>query len=223
MPAALDLVLAGEPMRLLADRALYWPARRRLLIADLHLGKGDILRAAGIAVPSGGTDHDLARLDALLRGTGARELWVLGDFLHGRRHARVEARWRRLLAAHPGCVASVVAGNHDRALVADAAGVVHLPEDVRDGPFRFRHHPLPALGGGEGGGHVLCGHVHPVAALPGLPGRYPALALEPHQTILPAFSAFTGGRLLDDRQAWIACAHGEFAGHGDAPWRPPPP
>ena len=217
MPDVAELRLAGEPMRLLADRALYWPARGRLLIADLHLGKGDIMRAAGIAVPSGGTRHDLERLHVLLEDTGARELWVLGDFLHGARHERVEAGWRALLAAHPGCVASVVAGNHDRALVADAAGVVHLPDDVRDGPFRFRHVPLESRGGIAE--HVLCGHVHPVARLPGLPGRHPALALEPGQTILPAFSAFTGGRLLSDAQAWIACARGELAGNRDAPWR----
>src|SRR5690606_25988024 len=110
LPAdAMELRVAGEVLQLLADRALYWPARGRLLVADLHLGKGDILRAAGIPVPSGGTGHDLARLDALLRATAARELWVLGDFLHGRRHPRVEASWRALMAAHPGCVASVVA------------------------------------------------------------------------------------------------------------------
>ena len=217
MPGAIDLVLAGEPMRLLADRALYWPARGRLLIAELHLGKGDIMRAAGIPVPSGGTGHDLARLDALLDATGASQLWVLGDFLHGRRHARVEAAWRTLLAAHPGCVASVVAGNHDRALVADAAGVVHLPDDVRDGPFRFRHVPLQAPEPERG--YVLCGHVHPVVRLPGLPGRHPALALEAHQAILPAFSAFTGGWLLRDEQRWIACAGGELVGRGDGAWR----
>ena len=221
MPAALELVIAGERMCLLGERALLWPARSRLLIADLHLGKGDIMRAAGIPVPSGGTRHDLERLDALLRETGARELWVLGDFLHGRRHARVEAAWRALLASHPGCVASVVAGNHDRALVADAAGVVHLPDDVRDGPFRFRH--LPRAPGDTTPGHVVCGHVHPVARLPGLRGRYPALVLEPTQTILPAFSAFTGGWLLESDQAWVACAHGELAGHGEGPWLPPRP
>ena len=97
--SAVDLLIASEPMRLLADRALYWPARRRLLIADLHLGKGDILRAAGIAVPSGGTSHDLARLGVLLRATGASQLWVLGDFLHGPRQPRVEAVWRAFLDA----------------------------------------------------------------------------------------------------------------------------
>ncbi|MBJ6982656.1 ligase-associated DNA damage response endonuclease PdeM [Luteimonas sp. MC1572] len=209
MPDVLELVIAGEPMRLYADRALYWPARSRLLIADLHLGKGDILRAAGIAVPSGGTAHDLARIDALLQRSEARELWILGDFLHGRHQPQVDAAWRALLAAHPGCVAAVVAGNHDRSLLADSVGVVRLPDDVRDGPFRFRHHPLDVPG--PAAGHVLCGHVHPVARLPGLPGRHPALALDAHQSVLPAFSAFTGGQRLDDARHWVACAGGVLA------------
>ena len=221
MPGVCELLVAGERLQLFAERALYWPARRRLLLADLHLGKGDVLRAAGIAVPSGGTGHDLARLDGLLHATGARELWVLGDFLHGPRQARVEARWRQLMAAHPGCVASVVAGNHDRALVPDAVGLMHLPEDVHDGPFRFRHHPLAP--GERVEGHVLCGHLHPVVRLPGLPGRHPALALAPEQTVLPAFSAFTGGYLLAPGQPWIACANGVLAGHLDGPWQVPSP
>ena len=218
--STIDLLIASEPMRLLADRALYWPARRRLLIADLHLGKGDILRAAGIAVPSGGTSHDLARLGVLLRATGASQLWVLGDFLHGPRQPRVEAVWRAFLDAHPDCSCSVIAGNHDRALVADAAGVVHLPDDVADGPFRFRHMPVEAPD--PDAGHVICGHVHPVVRLPGLPGRHPALALDPHQSILPAFSAFTGGWLLNADSSWIACARGELVGHRDADWRSGP-
>ena len=71
MDDGLALALAGEPMRLLADRALYWPARRRLLVADLHLGKADTFRAAGIALPSGGTALDLGRLATLARSTGA--------------------------------------------------------------------------------------------------------------------------------------------------------
>lgn len=209
MPDALELSLAGEAMCLYAERALYWPARERLLIADLHLGKGDMLRAAGIAVPSGGTAHDLARLDALLRRTGARQLWILGDFLHGRHHVQVDAAWRALLAAHPDCSAAVVAGNHDRSLLADGVGVVRLPDDVRDGPFRFRHHPLDRAD--PSAGHVVCGHLHPVVRLPGLPGRHAALALDPHQAILPAFSAFTGGWLLEADRAWIACAGGVLA------------
>lgn len=209
MPGVLELRLAGELMLVLADRALYWQERRRLLIADLHLGKGHIFRSAGIAVPSGGTRHDLARLDLLLRGTGARELWILGDFLHGARHADAEQAWAAFLALHPGLRVGVVAGNHDRALSAAEWAVHLLPEDIRDGPFRFRHYPLHVPD--TGGGHVLCGHLHPVVRLPALPGRYAAFVLEDHQTVLPAFSAFTGGYRLDDRASrWIACAGGEL-------------
>ena len=92
MDDGLALALAGEPMRLLADRALYWPARRRLLVADLHLGKADTFRAAGIALPSGGTALDLGRLATLARSTGATSAWILGDVLHGRSDLRA---WRR--------------------------------------------------------------------------------------------------------------------------------
>ena len=71
MGESLEVLLAGEPMRLLADRALYWPARRRLLLADLHLGKADTFRAAGIALPRGGTALDLARIGALVEARAA--------------------------------------------------------------------------------------------------------------------------------------------------------
>lgn len=219
MADALDLELAGEPVRLLADRALYWPARRRLLVADLHLGKGDTFRAAGIAVPSGGTAHDLSRLQVLLARTGARSLWILGDFLHARRNAAVDAAWRTFREAHGQVEIAVIPGNHDRAFDAGAAGVDPLPDGIGDDPFEFRHAPPPArLGGpsdpGDGRSraqprlqsdasrrqadeaHVLCGHLHPVLRLPGLPGRHPLFWLRPGMTVLPAFSAFTGGYLV---------------------------
>ncbi|WP_305805139.1 ligase-associated DNA damage response endonuclease PdeM [Stenotrophomonas sp. YIM B06876] len=209
MPAMFEREVAGQMMHFLADRALYWPARRRLLIADLHLGKGDAFRTAGIAVPRGGTADDLARLDALLQSTGARQLWVLGDFLHGPRSLAVEAAWRELQLRHPALSVSVVGGNHDRALQPAALRVTLLPEDVDDGPFRFRHHPRPATA--PDGLHILCGHLHPVVLLPGLPGRFPAFALDPCQTVLPAFARFAGGTLIDDpAQRWIACAKGEL-------------
>ncbi len=207
MPALLERDLGGEVVHFLADRALYWPARRRLLIADLHLGKGDVFRSAGIPVPTGGTAHDLHRLDVLLRSTDARQLWVLGDFLHGPRSLPVETTWRNLLSRHPEVTVSVVAGNHDRAMDPVALGVSLLAEDSCDGPFRFRHHPRQPQDASPQ--HVLCGHLHPVVRLPGLRGRFPAFAISQGQTVLPAFSQFTGGiELQDPAMGWIACAKG---------------
>lgn len=79
----LAVQLGPAALVLLADRAVFWPAQSLLLIADLHLGKGDVFRRHGIAVPRGGTSQDLARLDRLLAMTVARRLLLLGDVVHG--------------------------------------------------------------------------------------------------------------------------------------------
>lgn len=86
MADELPVQLAGETMVLIGARALYWPARQALLIADLHLGKADVFRRAGIALPRGGTAEDLQRLQSLLDMHACRELWILGDILHGPVH-----------------------------------------------------------------------------------------------------------------------------------------
>ena len=111
---------AGVEWGLLPGRALWLPREAALIIADWHLGKGDIFRRAGIAVPSGSTVADFARLDALLARTGARQLVILGDLLHGR--VSSDAAWIGEFTAwrerHPQLALRVARGNHDRALAA---------------------------------------------------------------------------------------------------------
>lgn len=189
MADRLHVGIAGEAIELLGDRAMFWPSRRRLVIADLHLGKGDIFRRAGIAVPSGGSGTDLGRLSALLACTGADALWVLGDMLHGDPGpARWRGDWDAFRAAHPGVAMRVLAGNHDRALHGAQLGVAIDEGAVRDGPFEFRHAPAA-----RSDAHVVCGHVHPVLRLPALRRAFPVFVLDPGLTVLPAFSLFTGG------------------------------
>ena len=191
MPESMDIVLAGEPLRLLADRALHWPARRRLFIADLHLGKADTFRAAGIALPRGGTAFDLGRISCLVDATDADSVWVLGDMLHGRTDlSSWRVAWDAFLARHRHLAIAVVDGNHDRALQQAGLDIERLGDAVHDGPFVLRHAPAR-----DPRGHVLCGHLHPVLKLPGQ-ARTPAFWLQPGCTILPAFSAFTGGHPL---------------------------
>lgn len=199
--------IAGEPMVLCGDRALFWPARRRLLLADLHLGKADTFRRAGIALPTGGTHHDLDRLSALVADTGATSVWVLGDVLHGPlTDTHWRGAWNAWRAAHPALDVVALAGNHDRAL-ASAALDLHLVGDaVDDGPFALRHAPgvHPTL-------HVVCGHLHPVASFHALKRRFPVFWLRDGITVLPAFSAFTGGVVVDRASGArrVACVEGE--------------
>lgn len=221
MAEHMHIELAGEALHLYADRALYWPARQRLLVADVHLGKDDAFRDAGIALPRGGAAHDLARLSALLQHSGARSLWFLGDLLHG---ARVDSGWRdawtHFLARHAGLELLLIEGNHDHGTAARAGlGIPRTAQAVEDGPFVFDHMPRPTP---AGDGRVgVCGHVHPVVGVPGFRGRFPAFVVTEQQLVLPAFSRFTGGVRVQLAQARYACMGEHLLALGPTGLAPP--
>lgn len=203
----LPWTLAGEAMALHGARALVWPARQRVLIADLHLGKGDVFRRGGIALPRGGTAQDLDQLSTVLADTGARALWVLGDVLHG---ALTDTAWRGDWEAwrhrHAALDIVVLAGNHDRALEKAGLALTLAGTHFDEGPFRFCHDPADAAPGL----HTICGHLHPVAQLPGVPRRWPVFWLQSTLSVLPAFSAFTGGQIVpaSPHAQRVACVEG---------------
>ena len=68
-------------IRLMGDKAVYWPRTQSVIIADPHFGKPSAFRKVGIPVPTGTTLNDLKRLDAILDETGANRLWVRPDQL----------------------------------------------------------------------------------------------------------------------------------------------
>lgn len=196
----------GERLMALAGRAIYWPAREALLVADTHFGKDAAFRHAGIPVSSESLASDLRRLEELLELTRAARLIVLGDFLHaetGRTEAAMEAlaawrgRWR-------GLECLLVRGNHDLEAGDPPAdwGFRCEDEPFALGPFALRHHPLgrDAL---DAGAPVLAGHLHPGVTLTG-PGRdrlrAPCFWMMPRQLILPSFGSFTGCGPVEARE-----------------------
>ncbi len=181
--------VAGEEVELRADRSLFWPRRRTLIVADLHFGKADTFRAAAVPVP-GGADETLARLDRAVDATAAERLVVLGDFWHARPGRTPQlvnelSAWRRARAA---LEVVLVRGNHDAAGPPPWADA--WPGETADPPFAFAHYPdeSPA-------GYVLAGHLHPGVRLGG-PGRQsvrlPCFWLRDRSAVLPAFGSFTG-------------------------------
>lgn len=184
---------AGEPLLLHPERALFWPARATLVIADPHFGKDEVFRRAGLAIPAGVLSDDLGRLDRLLEECGATRLVVLGDFFHAPPSAdatflRELAGWR---AARRALSVEVVAGNHDRGVVAASLRGLAAWHDapLADPPFVFAHEPP-----GNAAGYTLCGHLHPAVRLrdAGATVRLAAFWFRPDHAVLPAFGGFTG-------------------------------
>jgi DNA ligase-associated metallophosphoesterase len=189
--------LCGERLLLHPERALYWPRRRTLFVADTHLGKGSVFRRAGLAVPAGTSDDDLARLEQLVAERGAERLIVLGDFMHAPPMAgdcwpASVAAW---LQAHRQLQVVVIAGNHDAGFRVPADWDIDWRHQAWDEPpFSYVHEPTT-----ETSAHALAGHWHPTVSL--RDGRervrVPAFVLEAGLTVLPAFGRFTGGQVIE--------------------------
>ena len=191
----LSVEVGGEQLLLLAEKAIWWPSQRTLLVADVHIGKAVTFRALGVPVPRGTTSETLAALGALVERWQAQRVVFLGDFLHSAQsHAPATlgalARWR---TRHAGLALTLVRGNHD-----DGAGDPpdRLDIEVVDEPLTVAglalcHHPRPQAGAA----YTLAGHLHPCVSLYGRANdrlRLPCFHFGAEVGVLPAFGSFTG-------------------------------
>lgn len=187
----LPLQIAGEELWLHSERALWWPAGAVLLIADVHLGKAQVLRHAGMAVPTGQTMADLRRLDGLIDRYRPQRLIVLGDLVHGRAGERTPwvADVRAWRERHAALSMELVEGNHDRHFAAGRLGFACVQAPFPLGPFGLCHEPARFADG-----YALAGHVHPgVSVRDGWRRhRLPAFRFGAQCGLLPAFGALTG-------------------------------
>lgn len=197
---------AGRQLRLLPDRALFWPARRALLVADLHLEKASWFAAGGQMLPPFDSRATLTRLAALADACDALEIWALGDSFHDAvGPERLDDDARALLARLArGRRLVWIAGNHDAA--ADMPG--ERCEDAELDGLILRHEAQPGEARPE-----LSGHFHPkvrIATAMRTLSR-PCAVVGSNRIILPAFGALTGG--LDVRSPAIMAL---FPQGGDA-------
>ena len=112
---AREVVINGESVLLLPQKALYWPREKMLVIADIHFGKAAAFRAQGVPVPRGTTTQNLEALDELMGLHETRQIIFLGDFLHARA-SHASATVAAMLAwrlRHPHLRLLLVRGNHD--------------------------------------------------------------------------------------------------------------
>ncbi len=190
--------LAAGEAELVADcsGAVYWPAERMLIVADLHLEKGSARARRGFMLPPYDTPETLLRLGDVIARYQPQCVVSLGDSLHDRGAAQ------RLGAADLAQLASLqrgrrwiwLTGNHDPVVGPELGGEVAA--DFNSGGLSLRHIPTPGRVRFE-----LAGHLHPAArvTLGGVAQRHRCFALSAERLVLPAFGAFTGGlNVLDE-------------------------
>lgn len=170
---------------------MYWPARRVLIVSDIHVGKAGHFRASGIAIPSQLSKNNYWRLVEVLEQCEVDELLFLGDLSH----SRYNSEWDEFidfLDQYPLIKRTLVRGNHDildqEKYVAASFNVVeHLQMDG----ILFEHEKSET----SDALYSISGHLHPGVRMMGQAKQsvsLPCFYFAPDHAIMPAFGEFTG-------------------------------
>ncbi|MEM8582199.1 MAG: ligase-associated DNA damage response endonuclease PdeM [Pseudomonadota bacterium] len=188
---------AGLDLYALPSGGLWWPEEKRLLVADLHLGKAErIARRGGQLLPPYEVAETLERLARDIDATGAYEVLCLGDSFDDTACAAQlhVSDQKRLTELKSRTHWRWIAGNHDpQSMAGDHTEALRLE------PLLLRHiakpGPLPDRISGE-----ITGHFHPKHHLVTRGGRVARRCFLVTETrvILPAYGAYTGGLALSD-------------------------
>jgi uncharacterized protein len=193
----MKIEVSGEQMILLWQKAIWMPLRKTLLVADLHFGKINHFRMAGIPVPAKANDQNTENLIDLLTEAKPERVIFLGDLFH----SHYNEEWSvlgQVLKHFSTCQFELVRGNHDilSQLQYERHRIKVHENHLKLGSLHLTHEPRTTANKKD---YNIAAHVHPGIRLVGK-GRQ-ALALPcfyfgKDQGILPAFGSFTGLAML---------------------------
>lgn len=188
----MDIEILEEQFVLYPQKAIFWRSQNALLLSDLHLGKINHFRRAGIPVPSKANDHNLEVLIDLVRLCNPARIVCLGDLFHSHYNAEWEV-FGEVVKYFSPITFELVLGNHDiMGTYQYSRKGIQIHDSLRIGKFLLTHHPLESVPDGM---YNIAGHLHPGVSLRGR-GRQamtlPCFFFGENQAFLPAFGKFTG-------------------------------
>jgi uncharacterized protein len=184
------LEFGGVQFWVAGDAALFWPARRALIVADLHLEKASSYATRGQMLPPYDSQMTLEMVAALAQRFDALAIICLGDNFHDDAgEKRLQGKAADLLRAMTLLYDwTWITGNHDPHVAAHWGGSVAV-ERLVDG-IMLRHEAEPSWTGPE-----ISGHFHPKLRMT-VRRRNVArrvFVMNDQKIIMPAFGALTGG------------------------------
>ncbi|TAG12517.1 MAG: ligase-associated DNA damage response endonuclease PdeM [Sphingobacteriia bacterium] len=184
-------------------RAIFWEDEKALIVSDTHFGKTGHFRKHGIAVPPQVYQEDLQRFFNLIHEFKVEKIIIVGDFFHSVANEELNLflKWRSdFLPIH----FILVRGNHD---ILHNNWYTGADIKVYDGVFtlngfQFVHDPA-ILTTTNKSLFTFSGHIHPGIAIKGMAKqslKFPCFYFTQHQCILPAFSKFSGLKIMKQKK-----------------------
>lgn len=192
----------GEDLWLLAEKGLYMPEHKTLVVSDLHFTKTGHFRKNGVPVPQQVFVEDLQRLFALIQKNKIEHLIVVGDFFHSdaNKELNLFSRWRNDFSQ---LAISLIRGNHD--VLDDCWYRENKIEVYSEGTFCINHisfihdYALLQADARSGDMYYISGHIHPAVYIGGKNRqgmRLPCFHFSGNMAVLPAFSKFSGHAII---------------------------
>ena len=221
-----------EELILSAQRVLYYPAEKTLVISDVHLGKAGHFRRYGIPIPTEANQDNLSRLSLAIAQFNPERVLFLGDLFHSETNSEWDyfKRWR---LDYSTLEMTLILGNHElySAQKYEDLGLHVLPFlDCKH--IRFLHDKKDNYAGLKGSQRTseslsfgqektpqeldlptavpikgsISGHLHPGIKIKGK-GRQriilPCFVEQENELVIPAFGTFTGLHLITNKEAHI--------------------
>jgi len=189
----MEIILNRERVCLLPQRGIFLPEYNTLILADLHFGKINHFRMAGIPVPSKANNINYEVLINLINQLKPQRILFLGDLFHSHYNNEWEVLGQ-IIKHFSSLKFELIVGNHD--IMSDYQYQRHRiiihPKSLMQGSLIFTHEPLEAI---PDGFYNLSGHLHPGIQLRGSGKQritLPCFYFGTNQGFLPAFGSFTG-------------------------------
>lgn len=186
--------LEGEELILLPQRAIYFSNLKVLLISDLHLGKINHFRKAGIPVPVAANKANTETLIKLMMDQKPDRVIFIGDLFHSHYNEEWEVLGQ-VTRNFSSCSFELVPGNHDIMSAHQYQKnniTLHEINYSLTTQITLVHEPVSTYEDSE---YYISGHLHPAITLTGK-GRqaltFPCFWFGKQQALLPAFGVFTG-------------------------------
>ncbi len=184
----MQLQFHGQYLELDPSGALFWPRYAMLVVADLHLEKGNAFARRGTLLPPYDSHATLARLEALVARWRPDTVVSLGDGFHDRRGPLDLSPdlFDRLAGLTRSRRWVWVTGNHDPVVPLGLGGAAVA--ELRVDGLVLRHGPTGEVA-------EIAGHLHPKARLRTSRRHLarPCFAGDADRLLLPALGSFTGG------------------------------